>query len=169
METSTIGLRDFTHSQNFRAMVTTDYFQSIFTIMDYWKVLPTNKDFRALSVDQINLLMYGIEEKNRKEQLAAQAASGQRVTSGSFVDNDTSWLYEDEDTFDPAKGLDIDYLHKQLAEQQAETSNAPGKNGELLNEAMADESDTPESQAEQNRLAQKALEATLKTFNKGGE
>lgn len=152
-------------------MVTSNYFQSMFTIMDYFKVLPTNKDFQALSIDQINLIMYGLEEKNRKENLAAQAANGQKVTSSAFVDNDSSWLYEDEETFDPAKGLDIDYLHEQLAQQQAETSNAPGKNGNLMldDEESSDTTENDENISKQNELAQKALEATLKTFNKGGE
>lgn len=118
--------------------------------MDYWKVLPTNKDFKDLTQDMINLMLFGLEEKNRKEAVQNALASGENVGSSSFNDDDLDWMYSRD--FDPLGGADIDDINRQIKEMSNEEP-----------EEQTSEMDTDE----QNELAKKALSNTLKAL--GGE
>lgn len=55
--------------------------------MEKFSVLPTNKDFRKLTTNQIEFIAYNMQQDAKE---LAQARSGKEGT-GSFSDEDTSW------------------------------------------------------------------------------
>lgn len=87
--------------------------------MDYFKVLPTDERFKSLTIDQINILLFGMQEKARKEAIAQANANGEQVVStSSFNDLDDSWQYSED--FDPTDGTGEEDLLKQVKEQQSD-------------------------------------------------
>lgn len=87
--------------------------------MDYFKVLPTDERFKNLTVDQINILLYGMQEKSRREAIAQANANGEQVVStSSFNDLDDSWQYSED--FDPTDGTGEEDLLKQVKDQQSD-------------------------------------------------
>lgn len=118
--------------------------------MDYWKVLPTNPDFKNLTQDMINLMLFGLEEKNRKEAVQNAIANGNNVGSSSFNDDDLDWMYSRD--FDPLGGADIDEVNRQI---KAMAKDVPEQEHETVDKDQ------------QKELAKKALSNTLKAL--GGE
>jgi len=87
--------------------------------MDYFKVLPTDERFKNLTVEQINILLYGMQEKSRREAIAQANANGEQVVStSSFNDLDDSWQYSED--FDPTDGTGEEDLLKQVKDQQSD-------------------------------------------------
>lgn len=90
--------------------------------MDYFKVLPTDDRFKSLTIDQINILLFGMQEKARKEAIAQANANGEQVVStSSFNDLDDSWQYSKD--FDPTDGTGEEDLLRQVKEQQSDNMN----------------------------------------------
>lgn len=87
--------------------------------MDHFKVLPTDERFKNLTVDQINIILYGMQEKSRREAIAQANANGEQVVStSSFNDLDDSWQYSED--FDPTDGAGEEDLLKQVKDQQSD-------------------------------------------------
>ena len=53
-------------------MARTPYMRNLWGLMTKFEVLPTNEDFRKLSDDQIDLMLYSVAEDNRERELAAK-------------------------------------------------------------------------------------------------
>jgi len=131
--------------------------------MDYFKVLPTDERFKNLTVDQINILLYGMQEKSRREAIAQANANGEQVVStSSFNDLDDSWQYSED--FDPTGGIDADELLKQVKEQQSDNMDKMENVDTLEADNLAKQQD--KYIRSKNNETKKTISKTIDAFTK---
>ena len=131
--------------------------------MDYFKVLPTDERFKNLTVDQINILLYGMQEKSRREAIAQANANGEQVVStSSFNDLDDSWQYSED--FDPTGGIDADELLKQVKEQQSDNMDKMENVDTLEADNLAKQQD--KYIRSKNNETKKTISKTIEAFTK---
>lgn len=131
--------------------------------MDYFKVLPTDERFKNLTVDQINILLYGMQEKSRREAIAQANANGEQVVStSSFNDLDDSWQYSED--FDPTDGAGEEDLLKQVKEQQSDNMDKMENVDTLESDNLAKQQDTYIKS--KNNETKKTISKTIEAFTK---
>lgn len=131
--------------------------------MDYFKVLPTDERFKNLTVDQINILLYGMQEKSRKEAIAQANANGEQVVStSSFNDLDDSWQYSED--FDPTDGAGEEDLLKQVKEQRSDNMDKMENVDTLESDNLAKQQD--KYIRSKNNETKKTISKTIDAFTK---
>lgn len=131
--------------------------------MDYFKVLPTDERFKNLTVDQINILLYGMQEKSRREAIAQANANGEQVVStSSFNDLDDSWQYSED--FDPTDGTGEEDLLKQVKEQQSDNMDKMENVDTLESDNLAKQQD--KYIKSKNNKTKKTISKTIDAFTK---
>jgi len=131
--------------------------------MDYFKVLPTDERFKNLTVDQINILLYGMQEKSRREAIAQANANGEQVVStSSFNDLDDSWQYSED--FDPTDGAGEEDLLKQVKDQQSDNMDKMENVDTLESDNLAKQQD--KYIKSKNNETKKTLSKTIEAFTK---
>ena len=131
--------------------------------MDYFKVLPTDERFKNLTVDQINILLYGMQEKSRREAIAQANANGEQVVStSSFNDLDDSWQYSED--FDPTDGTGEEDLLKQVKEQQSDNMDKMENVDALESDNIAKQQD--KYIRSKNNETKKTISRTIDAFTK---
>lgn len=131
--------------------------------MDYFKVLPTDERFKNLTVDQINILLYGMQEKSRKEAIAQANANGEQVVStSSFNDLDDSWQYSED--FDPTDGAGEEDLLNQVKEQQSDNMDKMENVDTLEADNLAKQQD--KYIRSKNNETKKTISKTIDAFTK---
>lgn len=131
--------------------------------MDYFKVLPTDERFKNLTVDQINILLYGMQEKSRREAIAQANANGEQVVStSSFNDLDDSWQYSED--FDPTDGTGEEDLLKQVREQQSDNMDKMENVDTLESDNLAKQQD--KYIKSKNNKTKKTISKTIDAFTK---
>jgi len=131
--------------------------------MDYFKVLPTDERFKNLTVDQINILLYGMQEKSRREAIAQANANGEQVVStSSFNDLDDSWQYSED--FDPTDGTGEEDLLKQVKEQQSDNMDKMENVDTLESDNLAKQQD--KYIRSKNNETKKTISKTIDAFTK---
>jgi len=131
--------------------------------MDYFKVLPTDERFKNLTVDQINILLYGMQEKSRREAIAQANANGEQVVStSSFNDLDDSWQYSED--FDPTDGTGEEDLLKQVKDQQSDNMDKMENVDTLESDNLAKQQDKyiKSKNNETKKTISKAIDAFTK-------
>jgi hypothetical protein len=131
--------------------------------MDYFKVLPTDERFKNLTVDQINILLFGMQEKSRREAIAQANANGEQVVStSSFNDLDDSWQYSED--FDPTDGTGEEDLLKQVKDQQSDNMDKMENVDTLESDNLAKQQD--KYIKSKNNETKKTLSKTIEAFTK---
>lgn len=131
--------------------------------MDYFKVLPTDERFKNLTVEQINILLYGMQEKSRREAIAQANANGEQVVStSSFNDLDDSWQYSED--FDPTDGTGEEDLLKQVKEQQSDNMDKMENVDTLESDNLAKQQD--KYIRSKNNETKKTISKTIDAFTK---
>jgi len=131
--------------------------------MDYFKVLPTDERFKNLTVEQINILLYGMQEKSRREAIAQANANGEQVVStSSFNDLDDSWQYSKD--FDPTDGTGEEDLLKQVKDQQSDNMDKMENVDTLEADNLAKQQD--KYIKSKNNETKKTLSKTIAAFTK---
>lgn len=131
--------------------------------MDYFKVLPTDERFKNLTVDQINILLYGMQEKSRREAIAQANANGEQVVStSSFNDLDDSWQYSED--FDPTDGAGEEDLLKQVKDQQSDNMDKMENVDTLESDNLAKQQD--KYIKSKNNETKKTISKTIEAFTK---
>ena len=131
--------------------------------MDYFKVLPTDERFKNLTVDQINILLYGMQEKSRREAIAQANANGEQVVStSSFNDLDDSWQYSED--FDPTDGAGEEDLLKQVKDQQSDNMDKMENVDTLEADNLAKQQD--KYIKSKNNETKKTISKTIAAFTK---
>lgn len=131
--------------------------------MDYFKVLPTDERFKNLTVDQINILLYGMQEKSRREAIAQANANGEQVVStSSFNDLDDSWQYSED--FDPTDGTGEEDLLKQVKDQQSDNMDKMENVDTLESDNLAKQQD--KYIKSKNNETKKTISNTIEAFTK---
>lgn len=131
--------------------------------MDYFKVLPTDERFKNLTVDQINILLYGMQEKSRREAIAQANANGEQVVStSSFNDLDDSWQYSED--FDPTDGTGEEDLLKQVKDQQSDNMDKMENVDTLESDNLAKQQD--KYIKSKNNETKKTISKTIEAFTK---
>lgn len=131
--------------------------------MDYFKVLPTDERFKNLTVDQINILLYGMQEKSRREAIAQANANGEQVVStSSFNDLDDSWQYSED--FDPTDGAGEEDLLKQVKDQQSDNMDKMENVDTLESDNLAKQQDN--YIRSKNNETKKTISKTIDAFTK---
>lgn len=131
--------------------------------MDYFKVLPTDERFKNLTVDQINILLYGMQEKSRREAIAQANANGEQVVStSSFNDLDDSWQYSED--FDPTDGAGEEDLLKQVKEQRSDNMDKMENVDTLESDNLAKQQD--KYIRSKNNETKKTISKTIDAFTK---
>lgn len=131
--------------------------------MDYFKVLPTDERFKNLTVDQINILLYGMQEKSRREAIAQANANGEQVVStSSFNDLDDSWQYSED--FDPTDGTGEEDLLKQVKDQQSDNMDKMENVDTLDSDNLAKQQD--KYIKSKNNETKKTISKTIEAFTK---
>lgn len=131
--------------------------------MDYFKVLPTDNRFKNLTVEQINILLYGMQEKSRREAIAQANANGEQVVStSSFNDLDDSWQYAED--FDPTDGTGEEDLLKQVKEQQSDNMDKMENVDTLEADNLAKQQD--KYIRSKNNETKKTISKTIEAFTK---
>ena len=131
--------------------------------MDYFKVLPTDERFKNLTVDQINILLYGMQEKSRREAIAQANANGEQVVStSSFNDLDDSWQYSED--FDPTDGTGEEDLLKQVKNQQSDNMDKMENVDTLESDNLAKQQD--KYIKSKNNETKKTISKTIEAFTK---
>lgn len=131
--------------------------------MDYFKVLPTDERFKNLTVDQINILLYGMQEKSRREAIAQANANGEQVVStSSFNDLDDSWQYSED--FDPTDGAGEEDLLNQVKDQQSDNMDKMENVDTLESDNLAKQQD--KYIKSKNNETKKTISKTIEAFTK---
>lgn len=131
--------------------------------MDYFKVLPTDERFKNLTVDQINILLYGMQEKSRREAIAQANANGEQVVStSSFNDLDDSWQYSED--FDPTDGAGEEDLLNQVKEQRYDNMDKMENVDTLEADNLAKQQD--KYIRSKNNETKKTISKTIDAFTK---
>lgn len=131
--------------------------------MDYFKVLPTDERFKNLTVDQINILLFGMQEKSRREAIAQANANGEQVVStSSFNDLDDSWQYSED--FDPTDGTGEEDLLKQVKDQQSDNMDKMENVDTLESDNLAKQQD--KYIKSKNNETKKTISKTIEAFTK---
>ncbi|QBJ03485.1 RNA polymerase beta subunit [Lactobacillus phage 521B] len=131
--------------------------------MDHFKVLPTDERFKNLTVDQINILLYGMQEKSRREAIAQANANGEQVVStSSFNDLDDSWQYSED--FDPTDGAGEEDLLKQVKDQQSDNMDKMENVDTLEADNLAKQQD--KYIKSKNNETKKTISKTIAAFTK---
>lgn len=131
--------------------------------MDYFKVLPTDERFKNLTVDQINILLYGMQEKSRREAIAQANANGEQVVStSSFNDLDDSWQYSED--FDPTDGAGEEDLLKQVKDQQSDNMDKMENVDTVESDNLAKQQD--KYIKSKNNETKKTISKTIEAFTK---
>ena len=131
--------------------------------MDYFKVLPTDERFKNLTVEQINILLYGMQEKSRREAIAQANANGEQVVStSSFNDLDDSWQYSED--FDPTDGTGEEDLLKQVKNQQSDNMDKMENVDTLESDNLAKQQD--KYIKSKNNETKKTISKTIEAFTK---
>jgi len=131
--------------------------------MDYFKVLPTDERFKNLTVDQINILLFGMQEKSRREAIAQANANGEQVVStSSFNDLDDSWQYSED--FDPTDGAGEEDLLKQVKDQQSDNMDKMENVDTVESDNLAKQQD--KYIKSKNNETKKTLSKTIEAFTK---
>lgn len=131
--------------------------------MDHFKVLPTDERFKNLTVDQINIILYGMQEKSRRETIAQANANGEQVVStSSFNDLDDSWQYSED--FDPTDGAGEEDLLKQVKDQQSDNMDKMENVDTLEADNLAKQQD--KYIKSKNNETKKTISKTIAAFTK---
>ncbi|UKM62957.1 hypothetical protein [Levilactobacillus phage ENFP1] len=131
--------------------------------MDHFKVLPTDERFKNLTVDQINIILYGMQEKSRREAIAQANANGEQVVStSSFNDLDDSWQYSED--FDPTDGTGEEDLLKQVKDQQSDNMDKMENIDTLEADNLAKQQD--KYIKSKNKETKKTISKTIEAFTK---
>lgn len=131
--------------------------------MDHFKVLPTDERFKNLTVDQINIILYGMQEKSRREAIAQANANGEQVVStSSFNDLDDSWQYSED--FDPTDGAGEEDLLNQVKEQQSDNMDKMENVDTLEADNLAKQQD--KYIKSKNNKTKKTISKTIDAFTK---
>lgn len=131
--------------------------------MDHFKVLPTDERFKNLTVDQINIILYGMQEKSRREAIAQANANGEQVVStSSFNDLDDSWQYSED--FDPTDGAGEEDLLKQVKDQQSDNMDKMENVDTLEADNLAKQQD--KYIKSKNNETKKTISKTIAAFTK---
>lgn len=131
--------------------------------MDHFKVLPTDERFKNLTVDQINIILYGMQEKSRREAIAQANANGEQVVStSSFNDLDDSWQYSED--FDPTDGAGEEDLLKQVKDQQSDNMDKMENVDTLEADNLAKQQD--KYIKSKNNETKKTISKTIEAFTK---
>jgi len=131
--------------------------------MDHFKVLPTDERFKNLTVDQINIILYGMQEKSRREAIAQANANGEQVVStSSFNDLDDSWQYSED--FDPTDGAGEEDLLKQVKDQQSDNMDKMENVDTLESDNLAKQQD--KYIKSKNNETKKTISKTIAAFTK---
>jgi len=134
--------------------------------MDHFKVLPTDERFKNLTVDQINIILYGMQEKSRREAIAQANANGEQVVStSSFNDLDDSWQYSED--FDPTDGTGEEDLLKQVKDQQSDNMDKMENIDTLEADNLAKQQD--KYIKSKNKETKKTISKTIEAFTKNRE
>ena len=131
--------------------------------MDYFKVLPTDERFKNLTIDQINILLYGMQEKSRREAVAQANANGDKaVSTSTFNDLDDSWQYSED--FDPTGGAGEENLLKQVKDLQSENMDKLENVDTLESDNLAKQQD--KYIKSKNNETKKTISKTIEAFTK---
>jgi len=131
--------------------------------MDYFKVLPTDERFKNLTVDQINIILYGMQEKSRREAVAQANANGDKaVSTSTFNDLDDSWQYSED--FDPTGGAGEENLLKQVKDLQSDNMDKMENVDTLESDNLAKQQDTYIKS--KNNETKKTISKTIEAFTK---